>query len=118
MNDFSQHKLIALPFAVATPTHVNLWPAAAGPVDDHISQGREGRDRAAQAIDYMQANDAPMLLGHVMNAISKQGHWGALEVGFCHGIAATLMGAGMGRGQNDIDTTPAIPALRLIVDND
>lgn len=115
MNDFSQHKLLSLPFAIATPTRVDLWPAAAGASDDYISQGKEGRDRATHVIDYMQSNDAPMLLGHVMNAIAMQGHWGALESGFYHGIAVGLMGAGMGGG--DVDTTPRIPALRLIVDN-
>lgn len=110
MPDFSQHKLMTLPFAVATPNRVDIWPAACG---DIFRLGREGRERATQVIDYMLSNDSPLVLSHVMRAIANQGQWGELETAFCHQLAASLIGATPGR--NAADSTPT---LRLIVDND
>lgn len=127
MQDFRQHKLMALSFAVATPDRVNLWPAATGDEINRVRQGRargsdyaslnrQGAGRAIELIEYIEVEAAPMVLGHVINAMIDQGEYGALEIGFCHEIAERLMG--QGTSMDEYTTVTDKPGLRLVVDND
>jgi len=83
------HRLEALSFAARTRNDlIDLWAPS-----DHVeaSGNALGRERARELLAYMKANDAPFLLGHVVARIVERGGFGALEVGFFHGIAAAAL---------------------------
>jgi hypothetical protein len=50
-----------------------------------------GRARAMELIAYMRDQDAPTLLGHVVDAIMRAGTYGAAEIGFFQVIGEHLI---------------------------
>jgi len=62
-----------------------LWAPTRRQSDD----GATGRARADELLNYMRRNGAPMLLGHVADAIFEAtgGQFGQVEIGFFHRLA-------------------------------
>ena len=46
-----------------------------------------GRDQAARALNYMNANSCPTMLGHLVEAMIARGRFSGLEVGFFQAIS-------------------------------
>ena len=72
----------------------------------------EGRRRATELVAFMQHNNMPFLLGHVMTEIAKQGEIGALETGFMHQIARFTMNINLGETAEAEPSTA--PRLTLV----
>lgn len=78
-----------LSFTSQAGSEINLWaPTETG---EWATDTAAGRTYAAELIDVMRTNEAPMLLGHVAKAIVARGKHGGVEVGFFQQIAEKLM---------------------------
>jgi hypothetical protein len=78
-----------LSFADQAGSEINLWaPTETG---DWATDTATGRTYAAELIDVMRTNEAPMLLGHVAKAIAARSKHGGVEVGFFQLIAEKLL---------------------------
>jgi hypothetical protein len=76
------HALETLSFVTATGGALNLWPAATdGSYGDICAAGRA---LGVELVDYMRQNEAPFVLGHVVDAMTG---YGPIEIGCFQAIA-------------------------------
>lgn len=89
MKNQSQHKLATISFATVIADGVDLWPTISP--CDYMEANRIGRARAAEIMQYAAKNQAPMVLGHVTEAIISKGTYGPAETGFFHALATQCL---------------------------
>lgn len=67
------------------PGELDLWLVQE--TGDWNRDNAQGRGFADQCVEHMRENDAPMVLGYVVEAMLHKGRYGGVEVGFFHRIA-------------------------------
>jgi hypothetical protein len=98
----SRSILLSLSFAQQAGGRIRMW-SEAGLTGDPVADSQVGVSRAAELVEYMRVNQAPMVLGHVVRAIIERGEIGAVETGFLHGLSDALAE----RRQEEVDNRPA-----------
>ncbi|MDM9626278.1 AlpA family phage regulatory protein [Rhizobium sp. S152] len=77
-------------FASFGPDGIDLWtPVESG---DWSTDNSTGRKYAVELMALVERYRAPLLLGDVMEAMSKRGSHGGVEAGFCQQIAEIALG--------------------------
>lgn len=76
-----QPNLSMLSFVVSSGPRVDLWPEFRT-TGSYADDNAVGRERAEEVVAYMRDNGAPMVVGHIVQAIVARGIYGGLEVGF------------------------------------
>jgi prophage regulatory protein len=77
-------------FATFRPDGIDLWtPVESG---DWSTDNTNGRKYAVELMALVNRYRAPLLLGDVMEAMSKRGTHGGVEAGFCQQIAEIAAG--------------------------
>ncbi len=109
----TQSRIATLSFASSRGGALDLWsPADAG----SYRQGNDiGRSRADELVQYMRDNQAPMVLGHVVQAIVARGEYGAIEIGFFNQLGLIAMSGGAGKFPRPLEDGEAaeFPAASL-----
>lgn len=85
-----QSKITTLSFAIGSEGDVDLWPETES-TGSYESDNNLGRSRAEELVQYMRANQAPMILGHVSKRIVSLGKYGPMEIGFFNHLALLAM---------------------------
>lgn len=64
----------------------DMW-AIAAPTGDYSADCEAGVGAAIELQDFMRTQDAPFMLGHVLQAMIAKGRWSGVEVGFAQAMA-------------------------------
>lgn len=90
MNAIVDSKLQTISFAQSSEGYVDLWPETAS-TGSYAGDRALGKERATEIIQYMSRNQAPEVLGHVVDAMLRRGQFGPIEAGFLNLVAVTAI---------------------------